>query len=268
MVAQHERKRHHPQGNGRITRPRRFATYLLAKTSRYRLPVVANSANRATLRDGTSYPSEIPAAVRVNWNCGVRVPRNKQLLPSLPLAIILSVCCTTTPSFMVLCPNLFFSKLCVLTRTRSMAAPQDKRTDDWASPKHFHRYAHRYARNRAEIQREESREWTVLSKEEPRSGNGTSAKNAKDEEARSVLPRGSVIQQHIIKLASIATRSGVLCQLTSTATKSTTLTSNSVTAARCSSGAPFGGNTVSAGTQRKTVECWACDSAGHLEHLE
>ena len=76
-----------------------------------------------------------------------------------------------------------------------MAAAHHKRTDDWALPEHFHRYAHRYATKiRAEIQREESREWTVVSKEEPRSGNDTLApstrltKNAKDEEARSVLP--------------------------------------------------------------------------------
>ena len=51
-----------------------------------------------------------------------------------------------------------------------MAAPQDNRTDDCASPNHFHRYAHRYATKfRAEIQREESREWTVFSKEAARS---------------------------------------------------------------------------------------------------
>ena len=60
---------------------------------------------------------------------------------------------------------------------------------------------------RAEMQREETSEWTVLLKEEPSSGNGMPAKQAEQEEARSVLPRGSVIRQNITKLASIATRS-------------------------------------------------------------
>ena len=70
-----------------------------------------------------------------------------------------------------------------------MVAPQDKLTDDWASPQHFHRYAHRHVTKfRAETQSEQSREWTVFLKEEPRSGNDTSTKNAKDEEARTVLP--------------------------------------------------------------------------------
>ena len=112
--------------------------------------------------------------------------------------------CTTTQTF---------SRFRVLTHTRSMAAARDKRTDDWASPGHFHRYAHRYSMKiRAEIQREQSRNWTVLSKEDPRSGNdklapSTRPTNTKDDEARSVLPRGSVIQQNMTKLASIATRS-------------------------------------------------------------
>ena len=122
VVVQHDRKRHHSRGNSTITRPRRFATYPLATTSRHRPAVVANSAN--IVRRSETAPE----------HCGVRVPRNKQLLPSLPLAIILSVCYTPTSSFIVLCPALFFS--------RSMAATQDKRTDDGASPKHFHPYAH------------------------------------------------------------------------------------------------------------------------------
>ena len=62
-------------------------------------------------------------------------------------------------------------------------------------------------------QGEEASVWTVLSKEEPKSENEAPApssrltKNTKGEETRSVLPRGSVIQQNMTKLASIATRS-------------------------------------------------------------
>ena len=80
--------------------------------------------------------------------------------------------------------------------------------------RNVHPYAHRYAaKTRAEIQKEESREWTVLSKRGNECGNDMPAlstrltKNAIDEEARSALPRGSVIQQNMTKLASIATRS-------------------------------------------------------------
>ena len=208
VVAKHERKGHHPRGGGRTARLGRVTSnHAPART--FRLPAIANSANRAALRDGTS---EVSTA-RINQCSGVSVSRNKQLFPSFPNAIILSVCCTTTQTFTVLWPALFYSRFCVLTHTRSMAAAHDKRTDDWASLEHFHRYAYRYATKiRAGIQREGSREWTVLSKEEPRSGNDTPApftmltKNAKDGEARSVLPRGSVIQQNMTKLA-IATRS-------------------------------------------------------------
>ena len=113
---------------------------------------------------------------------------------------------TTTQTFTAICParalSLSLSRFCVPTHTRSMAAAHDKRTDGWASPGHFQRYAHRYAAKiRAEIQKGESREWTVPSKEEPRSGNDTPAPltrlstNTKDEEARPVPPRGSAIQQ-------------------------------------------------------------------------
>ena len=55
--------------------------------------------------------------------------------------------------------------------------------------------------------------WTVSSKEELKSDNEAPAsstrltRRTKDEEACSVLPRGSVIQQNLTKLASIATRS-------------------------------------------------------------
>ena len=128
VVAQHERKRHHPRGNGRITTPARFATYPLARTFRHRLSAVANSATRTALRDGTSCSSEVPTAVRINQHSGVRVSRSMQLFPSLPHAIILTVCCATTQTFTVLCPALFFSRFCVLTHTRSMAAPKETRT--------------------------------------------------------------------------------------------------------------------------------------------
>ena len=126
VVAQHERKRHHPRGNGRITGTGEFATFTLAKTFRHRLSAVANSA----FRDGTSFQSEVTTAVRIHQHSGVRRSRNKQLFP------------TITQSLTVLCPALFFQKFCVLTHTRNMAAAHDKRTDDWASPTHFHRCAY------------------------------------------------------------------------------------------------------------------------------
>ena len=94
------------------------------------------------------------------------------------------------------------------TNTRSMAAAHSKRTDGWASLGHFQRYAHRYAAKiSAGIQIEESSVWKVLSKEEPKSENEAPApstrltKDTKDEEARSVLLRGSVDQQNMTKLA-------------------------------------------------------------------
>ena len=83
------------------------------------IQTITNSANRATLRDGTSYPSEIPAAVRVNQHCGVSFPRKKQLFPSLPFAIFLSVCYTTTPSF----PALLVSKLCPYAKAQHGSTP-------------------------------------------------------------------------------------------------------------------------------------------------
>ena len=144
-------------------------TIHLQRAFRHRLSAVANSANRAALRDGTSCPSEVSTVVRINQHSGVRVSGNMQPFPSLPHAIILSVCCTTTHAFSVPFPALLVSRFCVLTHTRVMAAAHDKRTDDGASPENVHPYAHRYAaKTRAEIQREESREWTVLSKEETR----------------------------------------------------------------------------------------------------
>ena len=76
--AQHERTRHHPRGHGGVTRPRRRSTRPVARTVRSRLLAVANSADGAAPRDGSSYPSEIAAAVTVTKHCGVRVPRNKQ----------------------------------------------------------------------------------------------------------------------------------------------------------------------------------------------
>ena len=88
-----------------------------------------------------------------------------------------------------------------------MAAPQDKRTDDLASPKHFHHHAQRYANKyyakfRAEMQREEAREWTDLPKEGASSGNIVPARHAKP---RSVLPRSSVKKRNITKLATRST---------------------------------------------------------------
>ena len=190
VVAQLERKRHHPRGDGRMTGPGRLASnHALSRTLRHRLSAVANTAHRLA--------SEVSTAVRINQRRGARVSRNKQLFPSFPHATILSVCCTTKQSFTVLCPALFFSRFCVLTHTRSMAAAHDTRTDDWASPKHFHIYI------RFDPEGSVTR---VDSKKEPRSGNDTPApssrltENAKDE-------RGSVIQQKMTKLASIATRS-------------------------------------------------------------
>ena len=112
VVAQHERKRHHPRSNGRITRPRRFATYALAKTSIYRLPVVANSANRATLRDGTSYPSEVSAAVRVNQYCGRESLEMSSSSHPSHLPSSCQCASPTTQSFKVSCPALFYSQLC------------------------------------------------------------------------------------------------------------------------------------------------------------
>ena len=82
MGAQHEGARHHPRGLGGAPRPRRLATHLVAWTLTSRPPAVANSASSAALRDGTSYLSEIAAAVTVTERCGMRVSRNNQ--PSTP----------------------------------------------------------------------------------------------------------------------------------------------------------------------------------------
>ena len=86
--------------------------------------------------------------------------------------------------------QLFLTEPCA--RPGNMAASQGKRTDDWASPQHFHKHAHQYVysyqtRFRAEMQREEARERTVLPKEEPISGNSMLAKHLEEEEAQSVL---------------------------------------------------------------------------------
>ena len=198
--------------------------------------------------------SETAPAVQVKsapWS-----PSNKQLLPSLPLAIsgvrvlhldTIKHSCFVHPSFS---QNSVSSPVRAAWQHLRTRAPTTghHRSISTGTPTDKQR------NSGTEVQREESREWSVFTKEEPRSGNGTSAKNAKDEEARSVLPRGSVIQQNITKLASIATRStaaqtmnpvsdgsSLLHRLTSTATKSTaTQTSNSVLAG---SGAPLKGNT-------------------------
>ena len=79
VATKHERKRHHPRGDGRITRPGRFTSnHTLSRTFRHRLSTVANSANRAALRDGTSCPSEVSTVVRINQHRGVRVSGNMQ----------------------------------------------------------------------------------------------------------------------------------------------------------------------------------------------
>ena len=133
----------------------RFATYPLANTSRHRLSAAANSGNRAALRDGTSCPSEVPTALRINQHSGVRVPRNKQLFSSPLLSPLLLPPSPHVPQrappqrnhSQCFCPAFFFSRFCVFARTRSLAAPQDKRADDWASPNHFHRHATDTIRN-------------------------------------------------------------------------------------------------------------------------
>ena len=120
VVAQHERKRHHPRGNGRLTGPGELATFTLARTFRHRLSAVANSA----FRDGTSFQSEVTTAVRIHQHSGVRRSPNHNTITHSALS------------------SPLFQRFCVLTHTRSMAAAHDKRTDDWASPTHFHRCAH------------------------------------------------------------------------------------------------------------------------------
>ena len=69
--AQRERTRHHLRGRGAATRPRRRSTSPVAWPLRSGLPAVANSANGAAVRDGTSCPSEIAAAVTGTKHCGV-----------------------------------------------------------------------------------------------------------------------------------------------------------------------------------------------------
>ena len=88
-----------------------------------------------------------------------------------------------------------------------MAAHQDKRTDNWASPKHLHHCAQRYAK----VQKRD--EISALPKEEPSSGNSKPVKHVKEEEAM-----GSVIHQNITKFAS---QPDLPPPQTSTATKPT-----------------------------------------------
>ena len=75
VVTKPERKKHNPRGNGRVARPGRITSCSPVRT--------INSANRAALRNSASCPSEITTAVRIKQHSGVRVSRNKQLLPSL-----------------------------------------------------------------------------------------------------------------------------------------------------------------------------------------
>ena len=59
-------------------------TIHLQRAFRHRLSAVANSANRAALRDGTSCPSEVSTVVRINQHSGVRVSGNMQPFPIPP----------------------------------------------------------------------------------------------------------------------------------------------------------------------------------------
>ena len=121
-----------------------------------------------------------PTAVRIKQHSGVRVSRNKQLFPSLPHAIILSMCRTTTQTFTVICPVLFLSSM---TNERTVEPRRDIFTDTRTD---------------------------MLRKSWLRSSVGSlirrGTKKWKRQE-RSVLPRGSVIQQNMTELASIVTRS-------------------------------------------------------------
>ena len=89
---------------------------------------------------------------------------------------------------------------------------RSQRKDSWASPKHVHEYAEQYAyrtatKFRAEVQREDEQKWEwVIPKKEACS---TSAKSVGSDDKRSVLPRGSVLQQsgRSTKLAAMETRS-------------------------------------------------------------
>ena len=137
VVTKHERKIYHPRGDCRITRPSRFTTkHTLAKTSDtdYQLSPTQQIVWRSETAPVVRVQS--PPSYGSSSTVALRVSRNKQLFPPIPHAITLSVYRNTTQTFTVLCPALFFSRFCVLTHTRSMAAAQDTRTDDWASPWH------------------------------------------------------------------------------------------------------------------------------------
>ena len=173
-VSQHERtRRHHLRGNGRNSRPRRLATFPLARGSRYRLPAVANSADprRHQLFQRNPLRRKGQPTLRREKQPALRISPVRQHLIFAPHHG------TNHHNFTHL-----LSPLSLKTRTRSMAALQDKRADAWASPKQFHQYAHRYAcqyatKFRAEMQRDESREWTVLPKKEPSNRNIMPAKH-------------------------------------------------------------------------------------------
>ena len=89
-------------------------------------PAVANSADRASLRDGTSHPSEISSAVRANQHCGLTVPRNNQHFTSLQCTITSSLHHFTTQTIIIspIFPAPFLSKPCDLLRTRSRQHPR------------------------------------------------------------------------------------------------------------------------------------------------
>ena len=82
-------------------------------------------------------------------------------------------------------------------------------TDEWTWPKHFHGWAEQSAyrsaaRVRAEVHREEEWGWTIVPKA---SRSSVSTKRAGVKEMHTFLPRGSVLQQNVTKLAAVATRS-------------------------------------------------------------
>ena len=105
----------------------------------YRLPAVANSANRAALRDGTSYPSEVLTAVRINPHTGVRVPCKQAACPIRPTCHHLdSVLHHNMIIHSALSSPLFLKILCPHRYAQHDSTSRTSATDDWASPKHFH----------------------------------------------------------------------------------------------------------------------------------
>ena len=140
----------------------------------------------------------LPPPLKVTQHCSVRVPTQTALhmSPARHHLIVTPHHDTNNHKFTHLLSPLLSQNL--VTSLVRAAWQHHAR----APPKHFHQCAHRQAykyatKFRAEMQREESREWTVLPNKEPSSGNSMTANYAEDEKERSVLPRGSVIQQNV-----------------------------------------------------------------------